>query len=146
MADDLSRYRAHYEVTVMILNASQYAVNQLICIDTQKDTCVGIFQESLVWHHNGPVTGHYWTFIKTEMLSFRRNFHHWLRRKLSKWQLSVQLVMRMPTFSFQCLHSATCPFWLIQSIEMYRGAFLVASRHILDRFYVCETTRCASDI
>ena len=33
-----------------------------------------------------------WTIlndIETEMSSFWRNFHHWLHRKLSKWQLSV---------------------------------------------------------
>ena len=30
-----------------------------------------------------------------EMLSFWRNFHHWLHRKLSKWQLSVRPVMKI---------------------------------------------------
>ena len=31
----------------------------------------------------------------TEMLSFWWNFHHWLHRKLSKWQLPVQPVMKI---------------------------------------------------
>ena len=32
---------------------------------------------------------------ETEMSSFWRNFHHWLHRKLSKWQLSVQSVIKI---------------------------------------------------
>ena len=38
-----------------------------------------------------------------------------------------------------------CPLWLIWPIVIYWKAFLVGSRHILVSFYVCETTRCASD-
>ena len=32
---------------------------------------------------------------ETEMLSFWCNFHHWRHRKLSKWQIPVQLVMKI---------------------------------------------------
>ena len=34
-------------------------------------------------------------YTETEMSSFWRNFHHWLHRKLSKWQLSVQSVIKI---------------------------------------------------
>ena len=34
-------------------------------------------------------------FTETEMSSFWRNFNHWLHRKLSKWQLSVQSVIKI---------------------------------------------------
>ena len=34
-------------------------------------------------------------FTETEMLSFWWNFNHWLHRKLSFWQLSVQPVMKI---------------------------------------------------
>ena len=37
----------------------------------------------------------YWPFTETEMSSFWRNLHHWLHRKLSNWQLSVQPVMKI---------------------------------------------------
>ena len=33
-------------------------------------------------------------YTEPEMSSFWRNFHHWLHRKLSFWQLSVQPVMK----------------------------------------------------
>ena len=32
---------------------------------------------------------------ETEILSYWQNFHHWLHRKLSKWQLPVQPVMKI---------------------------------------------------
>ena len=35
------------------------------------------------------------SITETEMSSFWRNLHHWLHRKLSKWQLSVQQVMKI---------------------------------------------------
>ena len=35
------------------------------------------------------------TITETKMSSFWRNFHHWLHRKLSFWQLSVQPVMKI---------------------------------------------------
>ena len=35
------------------------------------------------------------TNTETQMSSFWRNFHHWLHRKLSKWQLSVQSVIKI---------------------------------------------------
>ena len=35
------------------------------------------------------------SITETEMSSFWRNLHHWLHRKLSKWQLSVQPVMKI---------------------------------------------------
>ena len=37
----------------------------------------------------------YTTATETEMSSFWRNFHHWLHRKLSKWQLSVQSMIKI---------------------------------------------------
>ena len=48
------------------------------------------------------------------MSSFWRNFHHWLYRKLSKWQLSVQSVIKISSkwhFRFSEVHlilSFTC--------------------------------------
>ena len=39
-----------------------------------------------------------------------------------------------------------CPFGLIWPIGIYWRAILVRSRHISVRFYVCETTRCVSDV
>ena len=35
------------------------------------------------------------TNTETKMLSFWRNFHHWVHRKLSKWQLPVQPLMKI---------------------------------------------------
>ena len=35
------------------------------------------------------------SFTETKMSSFWRNLHHWLHWKLSKWQLSVQPVMKI---------------------------------------------------
>ena len=35
------------------------------------------------------------SYTETEMLSFWWNFNHWLHRKLSFWQLSVQPVMKI---------------------------------------------------
>ena len=35
------------------------------------------------------------TYTETKMSSFWWNFHHWLHRKLSKWQLSVQPVTKI---------------------------------------------------
>ena len=43
-----------------------------------------------------------------------------------------------------CYLCGNCSFRLIQLISMYWRAFAVGSRHISVRFYVCETTRCAS--
>ena len=34
-------------------------------------------------------------FTETKISSFWQNFHHWLHRKLSTWQLSVQPVMKI---------------------------------------------------
>ena len=45
-------------------------------------------------------------YPEMEMMSFLWNFHHWLHRKLSKWQLSVQPVTKYfnktTTYLFQC--------------------------------------------
>ena len=35
------------------------------------------------------------THTETEISSFCQNFHHWLQRKLSKWQLAVQLMKKI---------------------------------------------------
>ena len=58
----------------------------------------------------------HYTITETEMLSFWWNFNHWLHRKLSFWQLSVQPVMKISSkwrhFCFsddvRCLHPWKC--------------------------------------
>ena len=51
---------------------------------------------------------------ETEMSSFWRNFHHWLHRKLSKWQLSVQSVIKISSkwqhFRFSVTHLKSLPY------------------------------------
>ena len=42
---------------------------------------------------------------ETEILSFWRQFHHWLYRKLSKWQLSLQAVTKI---SLKCWNFRFC--------------------------------------
>ena len=62
---------------------------------------------------------------ETEMSSFWRNFHHWLHRKLSKWQLSVQSVIKISSkwqhFRFsvnpKSLISQRFIQWLVQIIN-----------------------------
>ena len=45
---------------------------------------------------------------ETKKLSFWRNFHHWLHRKLSKWQLPVQPVMKIsPKWQHPCFSDYT---------------------------------------
>ena len=41
------------------------------------------------------ITYHSFTVTETKMSSFWWKFHHWLHRKLSFWQLSVQPVMKI---------------------------------------------------
>ena len=44
----------------------------------------------------GPIKGWNWSpYTETKMSSFWWKFHHWLHRKLSFWQLSVQPVMKI---------------------------------------------------
>ena len=53
-------------------------------------------------------------FTETEMSSFWWNFHHWLHWKLSKWQLSMQPVTKMPSkwqhfrFSVVPVYTSSC--------------------------------------
>ena len=44
------------------------------------------------------------TSTEMKLSSFWRNFHHWLYRKLSKWQLSLQLVTKFssPVWGCRC--------------------------------------------
>ena len=57
-------------------------VNRLLQDYTPPDS------HGMCWHSFSPHT-------ETEMLSFWWNFNHWLHRKLSFWQLSVQPVMKI---------------------------------------------------
>ena len=78
----------------------------------------------IIWWWGGvtPVT-------ETEMSSFWRNFHHWLHRKLSKWQLSVQSVIKISSkwqhFRFsECASIGVTPneYYQYQLIDMYNHA------------------------
>ena len=74
-AGDSRRHRAHYGVAVM--DISSYVL-YLIFIWRR-------------WKLSRPSAA----YTETEMLSFWWNFNHWLHRKLSFWQLSVQPVMKI---------------------------------------------------
>ena len=53
--------------------------------------------QSITWTNHDDVIKwkHFPRYTETQMSSFWRNFHHWLHRKLSKWQLSVQSVIKI---------------------------------------------------
>ena len=59
------------------------------------------------------------------MSSFWRNFHHWLHRKLSKWQLSVQSVIKISSkwqhfrFSVKVMFMHCCCVFLHQSVDIH---------------------------
>ena len=63
-----------------------------ICDQTLANGHCPIYIRSVGW-----ADGFSWTlqFTETEMLSFWWNFNHWLHRKLSFWQLSVQPVIKI---------------------------------------------------
>ena len=53
-----------------------------------------------------------WLYTETKMSSFWWKFHHWLHRKLSFWQLSVQPVMKISSkwrhFRFSVVPGLSC--------------------------------------
>ena len=79
--------------------------------------------------------------FETEMTSFWWNFHHWLHRKLSYWQLSVQPVMKISS-KWQHFCCSDISIWhnihviatlCVESLEVlkvftrYRRSFKIAS-------------------
>ena len=62
-------------------------------------------------------------YTETKMSSFWRNFHHWLHRKLSFWQFSVQPVMKISSkwrhFRFSVRHFINFTLHLIRIIALY---------------------------
>ena len=66
-----------------------------------------------IFRVTGPLCGEFTGDRK--MMSFWRNFHHWLHRKLSKWQLSVQSVIKISSkwhhFRFSEWLPGTDPFY-----------------------------------
>ena len=50
-------------------------------------------------------------YTETEMSSFLWNFHHWLHWKLSKWQLSVQTMMKISSKWRHFQFNAAAMWW-----------------------------------
>ena len=59
-------------------------------------------------------------YTETEMSSFWRNFNHWLHRKLSKWQLSVQSVIKI---SSKWQHFRFCVSPKYSVVLLWHGQF-----------------------
>ena len=72
------------------------------------------------------ILGLLWSmYAETEILSFSWNFHQWLHWKLSKWQLSVQPVMKISSkwwrlrFSLWAEKKYYCTFHSHQAIYVH---------------------------
>ena len=91
---------------------------------TRDDFCIICFASSYIF----AMMHIYYIWFKVISHHTRRVTHPWKNTTPTLWYLRGK-----------------CPFWLIWPIVIYWKAFLVRSRHILVSFYVCETTRCASD-
>ena len=99
-AGDLRRHRAHYDVRVM-------RIDHLACHiwPTIPAISCALTKSSTIKSSNIPTNSRDPKLCKTlpelpfytesKMSSFWWNLHHWLHWKLSKWQLSVQPVMKI---------------------------------------------------
>ena len=86
------------------------------------------------------------TLTETKMSSFWWNFHHWLHRKLSFWQLLVQPVMKISSKWRHFRFSAWCrpmrpsihlPFQL-NWISGVCGSYLARFQLTCDRYDLCS--------